>query len=189
MNLDNLTNCLFQYFPKGLAWQPAVNPELNNLLKIVAEEVIRISQGFTTVEQSVDPRYAASELIKDWANLLAIPDKSTDSRENRNFLHDKLTNTRGQSEEDILYLPSLTSPNLRIHSIQIAKVGQMKIGQPLYQDEYNFTYIFDRLSLHDYGEGPELDRKAIDIIEKTKQAHCAALYYHNFYNRYQNVSD
>ena len=183
MNINRLATCLFQYMPRGSVWEIEKNPELFTLFRLIAEELIRLSLAFQKTELSVDPRYAADELIENWAVLLNEPSRSGPTTENRNFLHDKFTNIRGQSEQDLLFFPRQTSPDVRLVRVQIAKAGHLKAGESLYQDEYNFVYIFDRLKLYDYGNGPEVDRKAVEIIEKTKQAHCVALYYHDYEKR------
>ena len=119
--------------PVGPAWDPANTPQIEAVLKGIAEELARIDARAADLLNEVDPA-SVSELVPDWEKIMGLPDPCLGPKplfgDRRIAVRERLTAVGGQNSAYFIEIArSQGYPNASVTEFEVPRMGRSRMGR------------------------------------------------------------
>lgn len=142
----NFATALRQLLPRGPAWEMEPDDVRSKVLLALGTELARFDSRADELKEEADPR-TALVLLSAWEALVGLPDDVVTEipstvTERRIAILAKLIARGGQSRQYFIDLAASLGFNVTIteYSKQVARVGQLRIGERLYGGQWAFVW-------------------------------------------------
>lgn len=131
--LDEYRSQLRGLLPSGPAWDAERVPEINQVIKGMARELLRIDTRAVELLNEMDPS-GVSELVSDWEWVMGLPDPclgtSPAFEDRRLAVRRRLVEVGGQTPAFFAQLAkSLGYPEAKVTEYRAPRFGRSRLGQ------------------------------------------------------------